>query len=118
MNITEMLNNVQFLVDGKGNKKSVMLDYQIWKKLSAELVKANQTIEELRHKLMSASGTPVPPKNFEGWTVYKQKRGGFLSLFRKIQGRTISAYIGKDWNEDAVRKKIAEQLARHGLTLT
>lgn len=115
MNIVEVIDNAQFLVDSEGNRKSVMLDYRLWEKLCAELLKANKTIEELRHRQMSVSDTSAPPKNFEGWTVYKQKRGGFLSLFRKINHRTISVYIGKDWNEDAARKKIAEQLARHGL---
>ena len=33
MNITEILNNVQFLVDSEGNRKSVMLDYRLWEKL-------------------------------------------------------------------------------------
>ena len=112
MNIAEVIDNTQFIVDSEGNRKSVMLDYRLWEKLCAELLKANQTIEELRQPV---SVIPVVPKNFEGWTVYKQKRGGFLSLFRKINRRTISVYIGKDWNEDAARKKIAEQLARHGL---
>ncbi len=34
MNITEMLNNVQFLVDNEGNRKSVVLEYRLWEKLS------------------------------------------------------------------------------------
>lgn len=44
MNIAEMLNNVQFLVDSEGNKKSVMLDYRLWEKLLLFVEDVGKTI--------------------------------------------------------------------------
>ena len=47
MNITEMLHTVQFLVDREGNKKSVMLDYQLWEKLT-DLLEDMEDADEIQ----------------------------------------------------------------------
>lgn len=42
-----MLNNVQFLVDSEGNRKSVMLEYRLWEKLT-ELLEDMEDADEIQ----------------------------------------------------------------------
>lgn len=50
MSTAELLRNVQFLIDTKGNKKSVLLDYSAWEELLAYLedLEDAQEIQQLR----------------------------------------------------------------------
>jgi hypothetical protein len=50
MNITELLQTVQFLVDHDGNKKAAVLDYAVWKELLALLedIEDAEEIQRLR----------------------------------------------------------------------
>ena len=48
MGVTELLEAAQFLVDAKGNKKAVMLDYTIWEEL-VSLMEDLEDSEEIAH---------------------------------------------------------------------
>ena len=37
MSVTEILQNIQFVVDVGGNKKAVLLDYSLWEELLTQL---------------------------------------------------------------------------------
>jgi len=37
MSVTEILQNIQFVVDVGGNKKAVLLDYSLWEELLSQL---------------------------------------------------------------------------------
>jgi hypothetical protein len=37
MSVTEILQNIQFVVDAGGNKKAVLLDYSLWEELLTRL---------------------------------------------------------------------------------
>jgi hypothetical protein len=52
MNIIEMLNNVQFLVDSKGNKKSVMLEYRLWEKLLEAINAAHSELPDKEERAL------------------------------------------------------------------
>jgi hypothetical protein len=56
MKITEVFNNVQFVVDSEGNRKSVMLDYQIWEQLTESqiyILDQNRQLKEEKERLES-----------------------------------------------------------------
>jgi PHD/YefM family antitoxin component YafN of YafNO toxin-antitoxin module len=48
MSVTEILQNVQFIVDAAGNKKAVLLDYSLWEELLTQLEDLEDA-EEIRH---------------------------------------------------------------------
>lgn len=48
MSVTEILQNVQFIVDAAGNKKAVLLDYSLWEELLNQLEDLEDA-EEIRH---------------------------------------------------------------------
>jgi PHD/YefM family antitoxin component YafN of YafNO toxin-antitoxin module len=48
MSVTEILQNVQFVVDAAGNKKAVLLDYSLWEELLTQLEDLEDA-EEIRH---------------------------------------------------------------------
>jgi hypothetical protein len=47
-----------------------------------------------------------PPRTFEGWTV-QVDRHGYIRCFRKINARLRSVYLGRTWNADRARERIA-----------
>jgi hypothetical protein len=56
-------------------------------------------------RLTTSPPTPEPvPKNFMGWTVSVDV--GYLRLYRRIDGRLRSVYIGKVWNEARALERI------------
>lgn len=78
-------------------------------RLGSELAIANQRLQELQDKQLfikpeSESGVP---KNFNGWTVGKRSDGRGYNIYRKIAGKLHGLYIGKEWNADDARNKIA-----------
>lgn len=50
MSVVELLQNVQVLVDASGNKKAVLLDYQVWEELLVQLEDSEdeREIQQLR----------------------------------------------------------------------
>jgi hypothetical protein len=48
MSVTEILQNIQFVVDAGGNKKAVLLDYSLWEELLTQLEDLEDA-EEIRH---------------------------------------------------------------------
>jgi|GEM_PF-3507552 len=70
----------------------------------------NRTIEELTGQL--ANSRPKNPNNFEGWTVTKSPADHKYRIFKKFAGKNIGVYVGKEFDPDTVRLKIAETTAR------
>ncbi len=58
MNAVEMLQTAEFVVDAHGNKKAVLLDYQVWERLLA-LLEDWEDAEEIR-RLREAGEESVP----------------------------------------------------------
>ncbi|MBO9369833.1 MAG: hypothetical protein J7575_01905 [Chloroflexi bacterium] len=58
MNAVEMLQTAEFVVDARGNKRAVLLDYQVWEKLLA-LLEDWEDAEEIR-RLREAGEESVP----------------------------------------------------------
>jgi hypothetical protein len=60
MNVIELLQKIQFLVDANGNKKAVVMDYEIWEALLTQLedLEDAQEIQRLRE----AGETIIPWK--------------------------------------------------------
>lgn len=69
----------------------------------------NRTIADLQEKL--ANSVPKNPNHFEGWTLVKGADGK-TRAFKKFSGKTIAVYIGKEFDADVARRKIAEMTAR------
>ena len=46
-----------------------------------------------------------PPKNFMGWTV-QTDGSGYTRLHKKVGGKVLGIYIGREWNEDKARARI------------
>lgn len=78
-------------------------------RLGSELAKANQRIQELHDKqtFLKPESESAVPKNFMGWTVGKRSDGRGYNIYRKIAGKLHGLYIGKEWNADDARNKIA-----------
>lgn len=76
-------------------------------RLGSELAIANQKIQELRDKqtFLKPKSESEMPVNFMGWTTCKS--GDYVRMFRKFSGKMKAIYVGKEWNEDAAREKIA-----------
>jgi len=47
------------------------------------------------------------PVRFKGWGVRK-KKGRYFEIFKRLNGRAKTLYIGKEWNEKTAREKIKE----------
>ncbi len=69
----------------------------------------NKTIEILKEQL--AKSLPKNPNNFEGWSVTKNP-DGFYRMFRKFSGKTIGIHIGREFDPEKARRKIAEMNER------
>ena len=78
-------------------------------RLGSELAKANQRIQELHDKqtFLKPESESAVPKNFMGWTVGKRSDGRGYNIYRKFSGKLSGLYIGKEWNADDARNKIA-----------
>ncbi len=69
----------------------------------------NRTIEDLTARL--ANSVPKNPNHFEGWTIV-HGQDGKVRLFKKFAGKNIGVYVGKTFDPETARKKIAEMTAR------
>lgn len=77
MNIAEMINNVQFVVDSEGNRKSVVLDYQIWEKLSLffdDMRKTSSVSVKKKSKSFLKTARSLDSDGPAGWSKEYQNR--------------------------------------------
>lgn len=58
MSAVEMLQTAEFVVDAQGNKKAILLDYEIWEELLT-LLEDWEDVEEIR-RLREAGEETVP----------------------------------------------------------
>ena len=70
---------------------------------------ANQMVHELQDKqvFIKPESESDIPKNFMGWTIGKRTDGRGYNIYRKVAGKLHGLYIGKEWNADYARNKIA-----------
>ncbi|MDQ3582842.1 MAG: hypothetical protein M3495_15110 [Pseudomonadota bacterium] len=64
MSVTEILQNIQFVVDAGGDKKAVLLDYSLWEELLAQLEDLEDA-EEIR-RLREAEEEVIPWEQAKG----------------------------------------------------
>lgn len=102
-------------------KKTNSIDAKEWDKvrqekeiLEEELTKVNQEketlekeLDKVRQKRLKAKKTNSidVPKNVDGWGV--QRKGDYYRLFKKIAGRVKWIHVGKEWDLEIAKKKIA-----------
>lgn len=58
MSVTDLLETARFVVDGKGNKTAVMLDYAVWEELLT-LLEDTEAAAEIR-RLREEGGEAIP----------------------------------------------------------
>ena len=46
------------------------------------------------------------PKTFQGWTVQRSKKYGFIRLYKSLTGKVKCLYIGRSWDEAKALTKI------------
>lgn len=46
------------------------------------------------------------PKTYQGWTVQRSKKDGFIRLYKSITGKVKCLYIGRSWDEAKAITKI------------
>ena len=68
----------------------------------------NSVIEGLKKQL--AGSRPLGKGHFEGWSVTQSK--GVYRAFKKISGKMIGIHLGKTFDPEIARKKIAEVTER------
>ncbi|MBA2594673.1 MAG: hypothetical protein H0U97_21505 [Gammaproteobacteria bacterium] len=64
MSVTEILQNIQFVVDAGGDKKAVLLDYSLWEELLTQLEDLEDA-EEIR-RLREAEEEVIPWEQAKG----------------------------------------------------
>jgi len=79
-----------------------------------EIAERDAIIADLNMKL--ANSVPKNPNSFEGWTIVKSEK--YVRIFKKFSGKTIGAYVGKEFDADIARRKIAEMTARLKTSVT
>jgi hypothetical protein len=47
------------------------------------------------------------PKTFQGWTVQRSKKDGFIRLYKSFSGKVKCLYIGRSWDEAKALTKIS-----------
>ncbi len=75
---------------------------------NAVIAGLNSVIEGLKKQL--AGTRPLGKGHFEGWSVTQSK--GVYRAFKKISGKMIGIHLGKTFDPETARKKIAEVTER------
>lgn len=66
--------------------------------VQADMVK-NQAVKNMEE-------TEQIPKTYQGWTVQRSKKDGFIRLYKSLAGKVKCLYIGKLWDESKALNKI------------
>ena len=71
------------------------------------LVHADQALEQ-DAKVTEKDEAGEMPKSFQGWTVQRSKKDGFVRLYKSFSGKVKCLYIGKSWDEIKASTKISK----------
>jgi hypothetical protein len=69
-----------------------------------ELVQADM-VKNQEVKNMEESEQPIP-KTYQGWTVQRSKKDGFIRLYKSLSGKVKCLYIGRLWDGSKALNKI------------
>ncbi len=88
------------------------------RELKTASVRISVLESEIRNLKATAKSRKEPeaktaPKAFQGWNVRVDKKG-YHRLYRSLQGRTVSAYVGKYWNTEKASQAIQKIGGNHG----
>jgi len=107
--------------------KSVIMDFQVRLLenqgiVIREIVSIGASISDIMEYLKMLSGTMLMiqrllektaqneeqpmPKTFQGWTVQRSKKDGFIRLYKSLAGKVKCLYVGRSWDETKALSKI------------
>ena len=89
------------------NKKLSKLRQEITQK-EEELASVKDQLKKLEHELPKLGQNS---KNIDGWTIRLTSKG-YYNLCKSFDGRVESIYIGKNFDKQKARQKIAEKVSK------